>query len=104
MDRSRRQAGHLRVEDSREDPGVLEEVVSCWWLNGAVCQVAFRSEPRDEILGVNNRGGGEAGARNHLASSVAVQQHLDDTARFRTQTGKFIFRQQPLRADPGQHH
>jgi len=38
------------------------------------------------------------------ASSVAVQQHLDDTARFRTQTGKFIFRQQPHRANPGQHH
>ena len=52
----------------------------------------------------DNRGGGEARAHNDLASSVLVQQHLDGTARFQTQTGKFFFREQPRRADPGQHH
>src|SRR5215469_6678447 len=56
----------LRIEDPREDPGVLEEVVPSRRLSGRVGQGAFCGEPRDEVFGIDNGGCGEARPCSHM--------------------------------------
>jgi hypothetical protein len=53
-------------EDSREGPGVLEEVVPRRRLGGAVGQGAFYGQPRDEVLGIDDGGGGKARPCSHM--------------------------------------
>ena len=81
----------------------MEEGVSRGRLGGTVRQKPLGREPREQVLAVNHSSSRQAGARNHLGTSAVAEQHFDDTARFRTQTGELLFRQQPLRPDPGQH-
>jgi hypothetical protein len=50
----------LRIEDSREDPGVLEEVVPRRRLGGAVGQGSFCGQPRDEVFRIDDGGGRKA--------------------------------------------
>ena len=45
----------FRVEDSGQDPAVLEKVVSRRWLDGAVGQGSLRRKPRDESVRGNDR-------------------------------------------------
>ena len=60
----------LRVEDSRKDPGVLEEIVSGGRLDGAVRQGSLCGDPGDQIFGVHDGGGGKAGARSRMESMI----------------------------------
>src|ERR1700722_6645535 len=52
----------LRVEDSRQNPAVLEKVVPRWRLGGAVGEGGCRPQPRYETSGSRDSGGGESGA------------------------------------------
>jgi hypothetical protein len=88
----------LRIEDPRGDPGVLEEVVPSPRFGGGVGQGAFCGEPRDEVFGIDDGGCGEA-----RPCLFCAEQHLNGTPRFWAQTGKFILREQALRANLGQH-
>lgn len=93
----------LRMDDSREDPGVLEEVVPSRGLGRDVAQGSFCREPRDEVFGIDDGGCGKARPCSHMELLSWVEQHLNGTARFWAQTGKFILREQALRAHLGQH-
>jgi|HubBroStandDraft_4_1064222.scaffolds.fasta_scaffold26209_2 hypothetical protein len=92
-----------RIEDSREDPGVLEEVVPRWRLGGAVGQGSFCGQPRDEVFRNRWWWRWKSETVQPYGASSYTEQHLNDTARFWAQTGKFILREQPLRANLGQH-
>ena len=61
----------LRVEDSGQDPTVLEEIVSRRWLDGAVRQGPLRRKPRDDSVRGNDRGGGKSGEFGHKYLQLA---------------------------------
>src|ERR1700737_4355611 len=50
-----------RVEDSGQDPAVLEKVVSRRWIGGAVGQGPLHRKPGDEVFRAEDSGGGEPG-------------------------------------------
>jgi hypothetical protein len=53
----------FRVENSGENPAVLEKVISPRRLFGAVGQGALRGQPGNEAIRAEDGGGGVAGAR-----------------------------------------
>ena len=63
----------LRIEDSREDPGVLEEVVPRRRLGGAVGQGSFCGQPRDEVFRIDDGGGGKARPCSHMELHPATE-------------------------------
>ena len=91
-----------RVENSREDPAVLEKVVSRRRFFRGIGQGALRGQPGNEAFRAEDRGGGKSRECGNAGDSPRAQQ-FDGAARFRTQTGEFLFRQQSVRANPGQH-
>src|SRR5208337_118826 len=93
----------FRVENSRENPAVLEKVICRRWLLGAIGQGALRRQPRNEASRAEDSGGRKSRECGHTEDSPGAQQQFDGTARFRTQAGEFILREQFSRANPGQH-
>ena len=107
----------FRVEDSGQDQAVLEKVVSQRWLGGAVGQRSSAASQgtrysESKTVEVENRESALDFRRydrllaarpltldlyeNSDPILTSPQQQSDGTARFRTQTGEFIFRQQSV--------
>src|ERR1700677_3417869 len=62
----------LRVEDSGEDPAILEKIVSRRRFGGAVGQGSLGGQPGDEAFRADDGRGGKSRGCNHLGSSLGA--------------------------------
>ena len=79
-----------RIEESRQDEGVLKEGVRRRQLVGAIGREAHCRQPRGEIFGVGDCVRRKTRPSNHMGLSSCTEQNSNGTARLFAEAGKLL--------------